>query len=562
MLLRTAPTTASFDEASTRSIRAVRLPQVIDTAEKGNAWTSIQQSALRRAHAAPTFAFGAAWFAICSLVVSMSPRPSLVLPASILATLDVAVVLLLTRFLGVAYGVTVGVAGVVALDWYCIPPVHDQGLPDSRNALVLGAYLVTGALLGQLSAETRRRAQESEVQARDLASEQAALRRVATLVATEPGPDTVFEVVTREVGELLGLDLSALLRYESDGTATVAGGWSRSGPPPPLDSCWALRGNTIAEALHTRAPRHVEDPAKRIAPLDTWRRQVGARSVVGSPVVVHGTLWGVMVGASVADAPLPEGTEVRLGEFTDLVATAIANAASRRELAASRARIVRSGDQARRRIERDLHDGVQQRLVSLALDVRLAAALAGQEQIDLHGRLEDLRAGLVGAIDDLRDVVHGIHPPILAECGLRAALATLARRSPIPIEVSVRGLGRLPDPVEVCLYYVASECITNALKHARATMITVDLELDEAVIVLVIRDDGVGGADLRSGSGLVGLVDRLQALGGALEMQSPALQGTRLEVRVPLADDGSNHRESASGRGRGRPVITPCRTDR
>jgi signal transduction histidine kinase len=535
MLQRTSTTAAWFGDAGGDHVPEVRFSRETETAEKRHAPRVFPLMGLRPGDAGLAFTVGAGWFAFCTLLASLSAFSSQLLLAITITTLDVVVVATLARAQGVGYGMTVGVAGAVALDWYCIPPVHDHGLPDAQNALALCAYLLAAALLGQLAAEARRRAKESEFQARVLASEQAALRRVATLIATKSPPDRVFEVVTHEVGELLGLDLTALLRYESDETATVAGRWSRVGPQPRLGSRWAWRRDTFACVVRdTRRPGRVADLAERQAPLDSLMQQVGARSSVASPVVVNGSLWGVMIGASVADEPLAQGIELRLGDFTELAATAVANADSRHELAASRARIVTSSNQARKEIERDLHDGVQQRLVSLALDVRHAEALVGRTQVDLREQLEELRIGLVSAVDNLREIAHGIHPSILADGGLRPALARLARRSPIPIELSVRGLDRVPDPLEICVYYVVSEALTNALKHAQATKVSIDLELGDSAIKLVVRDDGVGGADTRTGTGLVGLIDRLQALGGAIEVHSPAQLGTRLTVRIPV----------------------------
>jgi signal transduction histidine kinase len=316
---------------------------------------------------------------------------------------------------------------------------------------------------------------------------------------------------------------------------TILAAWSRDGGHLPVGSRWPLEGDTVASVvLATGRPHRQESYRRSGGALAEALQDAGVRSSVGSPVVVEGRLWGVMVGASYASEPIGEGVELRLGEFTQLAGTAVANAESRGELTASRARIVDSGDRARQRIERDLHDGVQQRLVSLALDVRRAEALAEPEQATLRDELSSLRDGLVGVVDELREVSHGIHPAILTEGGLRPALATLARRSPVPVELEVRDTDRLPDPVEVCVYYVASEALTNAIKHAQATHVVVDLETDEDAVRLEVRDDGVGGADTRGGSGLTGLTDRLHAVGGTIEVRSPVDQGTRLRVRIPL----------------------------
>ena len=486
------------------------------------------------AEAGLAFVFGAGWFALCTLLVSQVSFSSRVPLAILVVVLDVLVVWAVVRTRGIGSAVAVGVAGVVALDWYCIPPVHTAAVPNAENALALVAYLVTGVLLGQLASAARRRAEHSEAEARVLADEQAALRRVATLVAVESSPEDVFGAVTEEVGTLLAFDHAALLRYETDGSATVVAGWSRDGRHLPVGSRWPVGGATVASSvLTTRRPQRQEGYGRDAGVLAESLHDLGVGASVGSPVVVEGRLWGVMVGASYAAVPMAEGVELRLGEFTHLAGTAVANAESRGELSASRARVVESGDRARQRIERDLHDGVQQRLVSLALDVRRAESLAEPEQHTLRAELSELRDGLVGVVDELREVSHGIHPAILTEGGLRPALAKLARRSPLPVELEVRGSDRLPDPVEVCVYYVASEALTNAIKHAQATYVALDLETDESGVRLEVRDDGVGGADVRRGSGLTGLTDRLHALGGRIEVRSPVGEGTRLRVVIP-----------------------------
>jgi signal transduction histidine kinase len=487
------------------------------------------------AEAGLAFAFGAGWFVLLSLLVATDWFSSRAVLAVIVVVLDVAVVWGLVRFRGIEHAVAVGVAGVVALDWYCIPPVHTAALPNTENALALGAYLVTGALLGHLAASARRRAEESEQEVRVLAEEQAALRRVATLVAMEAAPEKVFGSVTEEVGKLLRLDLAALLRYETDGSATALAGWSRDDRNLERGSRWRLAPGTVAARVWTTGhAQRLDDYDTARGPLAEELRTLGVRSSAGSPVIVEGALWGVMVGALRSGEPIARGTELRLGAFTQLAATAVANAESRGELTASRARVVASSDEARQRIERDLHDGVQQRLVSLALDVRRAESMAGPEQDTLLGELSSLRQGLVGAVDELREVSHGIHPAILTEGGLRPALAALARRSPLPVELDVSADGRLPDAVEVCVYYVVSEAVTNAIKHAGATYVAVELELQPELVRLHVRDDGVGGADARVGSGLIGLSDRVHAVGGTIEVRSPVGDGTLIDVRIPL----------------------------
>jgi signal transduction histidine kinase len=485
----------------------------------------------------PLLAFvgGAAWFAISAVLVGeLLPRSSLLLVA--VAVLDVAVVLAVAHFWGIAYAVPVGMASVVALDWHYILPTHADLVPDGQNAVTLTLYLVAGVLLGELAVAARRRAVVSERARARLADEQAALRRVATLVARETPPAEVFAAVTHEVGRLLAVDIATMLRYESDGSATVVAAWSRTGRHIPVGSRIDLDGENVVGAVRrTRRPERIDDVGAFTGPLADRLREMGVQTSAGSPIVVDGGLWGVMVGASVsAGNPIAAGTELRIGEFTELAATAIANAETRAELRASRARLVAAGDQARQRIERDLHDGVQQRLVSLALDLTVAQEIAAADDDELRQQLTRVRAGLVEAVDDLRELSHGIHPAILTEGGLRPALSALARRAAIPVTVDVHGIERLPEPAEVGIYYVVSEAIANAIKHAEASAVEVDVTAGDDVVRLVVRDDGVGGAHAANGSGLVGLRDRIHALGGRLEVTSPRGEGTTIRASVPL----------------------------
>jgi signal transduction histidine kinase len=240
------------------------------------------------------------------------------------------------------------------------------------------------------------------------------------------------------------------------------------------------------------------------------------------------------VSAWTRQGPFPAGTADRMADFTELLATAVGNAESRAELAASRARIVAAADQTRRRIERDLHDGTQQRLVSLGLELRLAQSMVPADLGELEAAIGKVADELTGVVEDLREIARGIHPVILSEGGLRPALRTLARRAAIPVELEVPALGRLPEPVEVAAYYVVSEALTNATRHGRASVIRVAAGQRDGCLHLSIRDDGVGGADPADGSGLIGLRDRAEALGGSLEVSSPPGEGTLIGVQLPL----------------------------
>ncbi|HTF51339.1 MAG TPA: GAF domain-containing sensor histidine kinase [Pseudonocardia sp.] len=366
---------------------------------------------------------------------------------------------------------------------------------------------------------------------RRIADEQAALRRVATLVARGVGPDLVFAAVAEEVGALFGADAAVIVRFEPDGEATVMGGYgfehsqlgSRGTPDPRL-------AMASVQATGRAARRDVDAPTSASLPEATL---TGVRCAVASPIVVEGWLWGAMAVGSRRDR-LPQDTEQRLADFTELVATAIANAESRAELSTSRARIVAAADQTRRRIERDLHDGAQQRLVSLALQLRNARAGVPPELDALAAELDELAAEATGALDELREIARGIHPAVLAKGGLRAALRTLARRAPIPVHLDVRAEGRLPEHVEVSAYYVVAEALTNAAKHARASAVAVEVDAADAFLRVAVRDDGAGGADFTRGTGLVGLKDRVEALGGRISLDSPRGAGTSLRVELPL----------------------------
>jgi signal transduction histidine kinase len=246
------------------------------------------------------------------------------------------------------------------------------------------------------------------------------------------------------------------------------------------------------------------------------------------------------VGSYEAD-PLPADTEERLGDFADLVSTAIANAATRDELIAtrdeliaSRARIVAAADDARRRIERDLHDGAQQRLVSLGLQLRLAESSVPPDMQSLKELVSGVVSGMTAVSSDLQEISRGIHPAILSDGGLGPALKTLARRCPIPANIDVRVGGRLPESVEVAAYYVVAEALTNAAKYANASSVSICAELKDATLCLSIQDDGIGGADSRKGSGLIGLKDRVEVLGGQMNVISPPGSGTSLHITIPL----------------------------
>jgi signal transduction histidine kinase len=370
-----------------------------------------------------------------------------------------------------------------------------------------------------------------------LLEEQAALRRVATLVAQAVSPSELFEAVACEVAGLLDAPLATLLRYGPDDTATVLGSWGELAGDLPVGRRYPLQADDAATLVRrtgraARIERYGDPPG--VEP--ELALKLGLRFGVAGPIVVEGRLWGLIGAAWNGPGHLPVGIEGRLTQFTELVATAIANADSRAELIASRARVVAAADETRRRIERDLHDGTQQRLVSLALDLRAAEAAVPSELVELQAQLSHAAETLSGAVDDLREISRGIHPAILSKGGLGAVLKTLARRSSVPVELRLPPDRRLPEGVEVVLYYVVSEALTNVTKHARASAVQVSLEIEDRIVRLSVRDDGAGGARPEQGSGLIGLRDRVEVLGGTIEITSPQGKGTTLLVEIPLGE--------------------------
>jgi signal transduction histidine kinase len=299
-----------------------------------------------------------------------------------------------------------------------------------------------------------------------------------------------------------------------------------------------LGGRNVSTLVaRTGRPARIDDYADSSGEVGEQSRGAGVRASVGVPITVEGRLWGVMVAGS-REGPLSADTEARLAGFTELVATAIANAEAQAALAASRARIVVATDAARQRIESDLHDGVLRRLVSLAGQIDAARAAVPARADALTAELDGVSAEIGGVLDELREIARGLHPSALADGGLGPALKTLARRSAVPVHLDVRVAGLLPDQIELAAYYVIAEALTNAAKHADASEAQVQVQRGEGLLRVCVRDDGRGGADLTSGSGLVGLTDRVEALGGRLELHSPPGAGTSLLVVLPFTAVG------------------------
>jgi signal transduction histidine kinase len=368
---------------------------------------------------------------------------------------------------------------------------------------------------------------------RRLAEAQATFRRLATLVANGAPPGELFQAFAGELGDLLPGEVVALGCYGPGGEISPVATWRRTREPSSFDT-----GEVLAAArLHVLSAGLGGPEASTGAKSPSTARPTDASSAVAVPVEVEGQPWGAMAAWS-STGSLPADAQARLAEFAELMATVIANAESRAELAASRARIVAASDEARRRIERDLHDGAQQRLVAVALELRAAEAKVPPELVGLRSELSAVVEGMTGLLDDLRTIARGVHPAVLDTGGLGPALKALARRSAVPVELAVRTAERFPEQTEVTVYYVVSEALTNVAKHAKASAVWVEVAVADGALRVSVTDDGVGGARPEGGTGLVGLRDRVEALGGSLVLQSPAGEGTSLAAALPLPAPG------------------------
>ena len=443
------------------------------------------------------------------------------------------------------YGTASGAFADVARDWQYRSSV---GVPISVEGRLWGV-MIAGSREESLQADTEARLAgftemvataiadaQARVELRGFAEEQAALRRVATLVARAAPPEEVFGAVAEEAGRLLGADSTVMSRYDPDGAAMVVGVWDGTGAARviPVGLRLGFGGaNVHTLVFQTGRPGRIDDYAAASGDAADAARGWGFRSAVGVPISVEDRLWGVISVASAREEPLSADTEERLAAFTELIVTALVNAEAQAALNASRARIVAAADETRRRLERDLHDGIQQRLVSLALKARMIETMTPQPADEIQVELSLLAAGLGASLDELREISHGIHPAVLSEAGLGPALEALARRSAVPVELNLNLGPRLGEHVEAAGYYIASEAITNVAKHAQASVIDMRVDGCDGALTLSISDDGIGGADPNRGSGIIGLKDRVEALGGTISVLSPPGHGTALHVHLP-----------------------------
>jgi signal transduction histidine kinase len=369
-----------------------------------------------------------------------------------------------------------------------------------------------------------------------LADEQSALRRVAVLVAAGPEPEDVFTAVAEEAGRLLGARSAATIRYEGDLAWTV-GRWSEGdtrgfevGTAVPL----ADSGGLTAIVARTGAPARIDDYTDVRGRAAELMRQNGYRSAVAAPVVAGSRTWGLVLVAS-STGSLGQDAERRLAGFAELLALALESAEARTQLNASRARILEAGMAERRRLERNLHDGAQQRLVALAVQLRVLEKRLADPALAttlLHAAADELEQ----ALSELRELARGLHPAVLADRGLAPALETLATRSPLPLLLEGVPEERLETALEAAVYFVVAESLTNAVKHAEASEVHVRMARTSGELTVEIADDGHGGADPAGGSGLRGLADRVEALGGTLAVESRTGAGSVVRARLPLSE--------------------------
>ena len=406
-------------------------------------------------------------------------------------------------------------------------------LPIAFSANIIGRQ---ARLRATESEERRQQADAAASLARTLAQQHASLRRVATLVARGVAPAEVYPAAVIELSRGLGVANVILLQYGPDGATVVVDTRGEQGTAiMPTGERLSLDGDNVAALIQRQgAAARMDSYVDATGPTAERVRSFGLQSGAGAPILVDGRIWGALIVASARAGPLPPGTELRIRDFADLVATAITNAETRAELNASRARIAAAGDQARQRFERDLHDGAQQHVVSLGLQLRALEARVPPDQQQLRKQISVVVDGLGVVAAELRELSRGMHPAILSKGGLGPAIKALARRSTIPVALDLDVTARMPEQVEVAAYYVVAEALTNAAKYARASEVTVCAGTADGNLLLTIRDDGIGGAVVGSGSGLIGLKDRVEVLAGQFEVVSPYGCGTTLAATIPL----------------------------
>jgi GAF domain-containing protein len=374
---------------------------------------------------------------------------------------------------------------------------------------------------------------EARAEVERLADEQAALRRVATLVAQGASATAVFDAVAAEMERLLNADQVVLGRYEPGDEVTVVAHRGASAKRVPPGTRVSHEGENVqAVVRRTERPGRIENFQGAEGTISQLARTVGVRVVVGAPIVVDGRLWGVISASWNREESPPIDTEERMAQFAQLLDTAIANADTRDQLMASRARLLTEGDEARRRVVRDLHDGAQQRLVHTIVMLKLAQRSLREEDEKAESLVGEALEHAERGNAELRELAHGILPAVLTRGGLGAGLDALVARLDLPVDVDVLA-ERFPAEIEASAYFIVAEALTNVVKHAHADRAEVTASVRDGTLHIEVRDDGIGGAD-PAGHGLVGMGDRVTALGGRLKIESPAGGGTVVTATLPL----------------------------
>jgi signal transduction histidine kinase len=423
---------------------------------------------------------------------------------------------------GVWPALSAAVVAIILGAYFYAPPYDSLNVDLQADFVAFLGFIIVAAFFGILVDQLV-----------GLARQQASLQRVATLVARAATAEELYAAVTVEVGQQLPAGFVRMARYESDHSITFVAARGTPNDAFGLGMNMKIEETSVSGmVIRTGRPARIDNYGDVPGPLGQIARTLGMRSAVGVPIFVERRTWGMMLVGS--PATFPRDTEARLASFMDLLSTAIANAESRAELAASRARVVAASDETRRRIERDLHDGTQQRLVSLAIELRAAEGRLPASLLEARAVFSQAAKGLTETVEDLQEISRGIHPAILSTGGLTPAIRTLARRSAVPVELDVRVERRLPRAVEVAAYYIVSEALTNVAKYAEASLVQVTVQADDGVIELRVRDDGIGGADPGRGSGLIGLKDRVEALGGTITIGGSPGEGTSIAATIPI----------------------------
>jgi signal transduction histidine kinase len=430
---------------------------------------------------------------------------------------------------GVVPAIAAVIGSVLLVDWFFVPPPHALRIGAVADVISLVVYVVvavTVSVLVDLVIGYRAVATHNRLES--------ALRRVATLVAHGAEPQAVFDAVCEETGRLMGATTVNLAHFTPDNMNQTIAGWSAHNVHVPTGTRMPLDGETINSLVQrTGHPGRFDSYEGAAGPLAARLRELGIKNEVGAPVIVDGRVWGALIAGKDASKPLPPGAETRLARFAELIATAVSNAATHAELVASRARIVTAAYEGRRRLARDLHDGAQQRLVSAVMSLQLADQRFDRDPAAARHLLREALGHARDGLGELRELAAGVHPSILTNRGLHAAVEALAQRSGVPVDMRVPD-ERYPPQVEAAAYFVIAEALTNVAKHAQASCASVSVDGHDGSLTIDVRDDGSGGADLR-GSGLRGLKDRVEALGGGLRLDSPPGRGTHLHATVSLS---------------------------